>query len=524
MKKFNYIILSLSAVILFGCEDYLKEESKNKVTQEYLISTPTGLLQECIALYNVDRARVPDAESSLYASLMDRGCDIDVFRGGGGATFFRYDNLLPTNGDVGTFWRHQYRLIGKANEIIAGAKNMELDDDVKRALGEASVFRARAYFNLLIRFGRLYLTTEPVTADNIGQLKFAPANTDDVLKLIYDDLDVAIEYLNWKNQEDYLGRFTRGVAKHIKAKVAMWRSDWDEAIKQVDDIDASGTYSLLSEPQTVFEGADLMHKEAIFVYQFSRERGGGAGHRMSLIYNPNYSKIPGFRWDLSLGGYAWGRSYPNAYLLSLYNKDKDKRYKQWIKLPSQWVYQFADILPAGKKLGDPATVSNTLFMETMHTSTLKYYDKWTQLSASETASYKDVIVYRLAETYLLGAEAYMRKSGGSNEKALYYYNKTWVRAGNEKFTGVLTEQMIMDEHARELNFEGQRFEFLKRIGKFLSQTRTYGGETKADAISADYLQPRNNLKDYHIVWPIPQDEIDQMGGNTVFPQNPGYIQ
>lgn len=32
------------------------------------------------------------------------------------------------------------------------------------------------------------------------------------------------------------GRFTKAVAKHIKAQVAMWQENWDEAIKQCEDI------------------------------------------------------------------------------------------------------------------------------------------------------------------------------------------------------------------------------------------------------------------------------------------------
>lgn len=549
MKKTIYILtLSFIAICLSSCDDFLEEKSKDKPTVDFLQKTPQGLLSGSVALYNIDRSLVTSSESTVYAVLMDRGTDIDVFRGGGGATFFRYDNLNPTNSETASFWRHQYSIIGKANEIITystdllpaypdDSKSGEEHAMLKRAIGEASLFRARAYFQLLSRYDRINLDTTVVDYTNIDKLTFKPALENDVLNLIYRDLDKSISYLGWNNldTETYIGRFTRGTAKHVKAKVAMWKGDWDEAIKQVDDIDTEGIYELANDISAVFDGAKLVGKdhngtgrdEVIFAHQFSRQMGGGAsdqgtGHRMSLTYTPNYSKIPGFRRALSLGGYAWGRSYPNAYLISLYDQTKDKRYSKLFKHSNEWVYVFEDLLPKGKQLGQEASVSNTLFMETKHVSTLKYFDKWTQLSANETSSFKDVIVYRVAETYLLGAEAYMRKNGGNDSKALYYYNKTWMRAGNDQFTGTLTEDIILDEHARELNLEGSRFEILKRTGKLLERVRAYGGEVKADAISSDYTQPRKNIKDHHVRWPIPQSEIDQMGGEEVFPQNTGY--
>lgn len=81
-----------------------------------------------------------------------------------------------------------------------------------------------------------------------------------------------------------------------------------------------------------------------------------------------------------------------------------------------------------------------------------------------TTGFKDLIVYRLAETYLMAAEAYMRRDGGMSTDALRCYNKTWERAGNDKFAGPLTQDILLDEYARELNFEGVRLLFVETFG------------------------------------------------------------
>lgn len=526
--KLKFILPFVIIALIVGCDDFLEEKSKTSATADYLQASIDGLHSECVALYNIDRSILLQTETELFAILLDRGTDIDVHRGAGkGTAFYQYNTLMSTDPYVAAYWRHLYRMIGKTNEILEGAGKFDLNTistdqakHLKTSIGEAALFRARSYFQLLTRFDRINLDTVVVTAQNVDDIKFKPADPEDVLDLIYKDLDKAINSLEWSAPNE--GRFTRGTAKHLKAKVAMWRNDYDEAAKQVDDIEAAGIYSLLPNPIEVFTGANLLHKEAIYTFQFSRERGGGGGHRMSLIYLPIYYNVPGFRRDLSLGGHAWGRVYPNTYLMSLYDQAKDKRYTQLFKHPHEWVYQFEDILPAGKKIGDEADVTNAAFLGSKHLSTLKYFDNWTQLVATETTAYKDVIIYRLAETYLLGAEAYMKKNGGNDAKALYYFNKTWMRAGNEEFTGTLTEDMILNEHARELHLEGSRFEILKRTGKLIERVRLYGGETKEEAITQDCTQSRTSIQEHNVRWPIPLEEIDQMGGSTVFPQNPEY--
>lgn len=90
--------------------------------------------------------------------------------------------------------------------------------------------------------------------------------------------------------------------------------------------------------------------------------------------------------------------------------------------------------------------------------------------AKRALSYKPFIAYRLADTYILGAEAHWRK--GNTEKALEYLNAIRLRAGLEEAT-TIDLQAIMDEYARELCFEGKRWFFLKRIGKLVEQVNKY---------------------------------------------------
>ena len=553
MKNMKYILLLLPlSLMITSCNDWLEEENKTKVSKEFLYSDPQALERAVIALYAIDRSYFKEDEQvSPYAYMLDIGTDLDWFRGGGGSTFANYDALTTHNTNVRAFWTQQYRIIGKCNEILAAAKTMEQDSLVTHITGEASLFRAHAYYWLMIRFGRIYLTTEPTTYENIDQNVYSPAPDEDVWKIINDDLDTAIANLSWDtpklNQTVEYGRYNKAVAKHLKAKVAMWNNNWKEAIKQTEDIFETGRYKLLAQPKDVFEGANLNHTETIYAYQFKNDIGGGGsvsagrfmGHRLGIITVAQYRLIMGGFCDSEQGCYGWGRLMPNNYLFSLYaDKVKDKRYQQFFR--HYFTYWLPVQLPPGKVIGDTIFPTNaTQYWENLHPQCKKFEDKWTALTPDQTTSFKDIILYRLAETYLIAAEAYMNE--GNQAKAKEYYNKTWMRAGNDEEKGVITLQMIMDEHARELCMEGHRFTFLKRIGKLAEQVRNYGGEFSNNPAAAgrnkgvnvptsyrtSYAAPaaaanrRYYFKDGYEHWPIPQTEIDQMGADN-FPQWEAY--
>ena len=126
-------------------------------------------------------------------------------------------------------------------------------------------------------------------------------------------------------------------------------------------------------------------------------------------------------------------------------------------------------------------------------------------------AYKDVYAIRLAETYLVRAEAYL----GLNNKDLAAADINMVR-NRAKATPVLAQNVdinyILDERARELFGEEQRAFTLIRLGKLVERVRLYHSNPVRWGAS---IMDRNNL------WPIPQVVIDLNIG-AVLAQNPGY--
>ena len=636
MKK-NLLISTLILFTLFGCSKFLDEKNQTDLNTDFIYNTPEGIGFAVTALYSIERdiANYGNGEGSLPASSLLGGDDITFTRAGessgdwSGTCWYDPTKLNSANKDTEGYWNYNYKIIGKANEIIYYALRMDQNNPlIIQALSECYCFRAHAYFNLLRRYDNIYFTTTAITPYNVNDpIDYQPADQQIVMNQIKQDLDFAINHLSWNTPQ--IGRFTKGFACHVKALADMWpinqnqaTMDLNDASLQIDTIINNGPYSLVAEPKNVFmDGPDLNHSESIFVEQWSNAIGGAAtntqgtltGHRFASATLTRYDKSTVLNGatssslitDLDQGGITWGRVYPNDYLLSLYDKVNDKRFTQYYRqsftfnnipvgsplirklIIQSWdiKYLFVNGQP-NQNLGLPASIIQQLqtwgptgslnktlnfsfvngdvvpkfmatnFAQYLHPSSTKYFDKWTR-DVTFNPSFKDIIVYRLAETYLLGAEVNLRL--GNNGKALQYYNKTWTRAGNSPKTGIITLQDILDEDAREFGQEafGHRWYVLKRFGlnTMRTQIQSYSGcqfntnvnnyqlNTDMDFYSylnrinynnitgktdittnvstaTNYSTVRNNFSDNNIRWPIPQSQIFAMGGN--YPQNPGY--
>lgn len=538
MKRTIYALLTLAFAVsaTTSCEKYLELESKTNITNQWLYDTPEGLSRAVVALYDLDRkiAKPSNDNNDCYVvQMLDYSTDLMVYRGGTAASLARLNNLMPNNEVVGSFWNHHYNIIGKANEIITSAEMMDLTDPVVlRAWAEAKFFRGRAYFELYKRFERLYLNTIPTGVDNL-QREFKPASREEIFTLIRTDLDDAAANLAWEMPQGASaaqhGRVTKAVAKHVRAQFALWEEDWGTAIDACEEIFAHPElFDMEKHPEDVFlSGIELRSKEVLWAYQFSTNMGGGAtgsttltGHRLGLTTLPVYHGLGRYFTIASdMGGYGWGRVYPNTYLLSLFDKEKDSRYKELIC--TELICNNSADASYGKPYDLELSKGKSEYITNLHFFTKKYFDRWSNADQPDLrSSFKDLPVYRLGETALMCCEAYFHRDGGSSTDALKYYNKTWQRAGNDAEHGPLTLDMIIDEYARECNFEGVRWPLLKRLGILADRVHLHAGDSKAEDpyLDRDYTEPRVNfVTGKHELWPIPQSQIDMMGKN--FPQH-----
>jgi len=135
------------------------------------------------------------------------------------------------------------------------------------------------------------------------------------------------------------------------------------------------------------------------------------------------------------------------------------------------------------------------------------------------AGSRDYFIFRLAETYLMLAEAQL--GAGNVKDATTAINVVRARAGwaGKKDAMLIkdsemTFEFLMEERARELAGEQSRWMDLKRWGNLVDRVKKYNPQAAA------------NVAERHLLRPIPQTQIDRSAKNaegvSVFAQNPGY--
>src|SRR5881396_783127 len=476
---------------------------------------------------------------SFYAQ--ERGFTVtefgtDIFTKGADGSF-KYINDYTTqlNPDAQYFretWVDFYRAINTTNAAIDQAPVVVMDSALKtRRVAEARFLRALYYFDLVQMYGPLTLTLHETKSPTTEATR---EPVDSVYDAIIADLKYAEANLP-ALQKEY-GRATRGAAQHLLAKVYLTRiRDADSAADEVAKRQAgdfanaadyaqrvinSGQYALLPRFKDVFDFANERNQEVVWSIQFTTDPlTTGAGNSGHLYFLAQYDVWPGMTRDVA-NGRPFTRFRPTWYLLGLFDRTKDSQGVPKFGLGDTAVYVSttdADTVLARTKPYIVFTPRAYLgqaspYQDNMFPSLNKFHDPF-RSSINETRGSRDFFVARLAETYLIAAEALMRD--GRPAEGLPYINAVRRRAAipgheteMELTVAQLTLDEILNERARELTGEMQRWLDLVRTHSLVYRVKLYNPDA------------RNNIKPFHVLRPIPQIQIDRT--SNPYPQNPGY--
>ena len=528
------ILLIAVITLTVSCDGYLDEQPSTLIDSGYIYNTEEGLKSGVVSLYKFDRDRYDNStQDYMGAVLMQSRSDLAFSRTGYTGLMGRYQRGispidLGSNFTSTLFWKHFYNITNKATDIINAAEVVEDVDQATKnqIIAEAKFFRAHSYFYLYRMYNNIFVTTKSVTVENAFDVVETNSTKEEIFDLINSDLQFAIDNLQWNVK---FGRISKGTAKHVKAKVAMWEGDWAEAKKQALDVieDPMSPHSLVATTADVFKG-DRNNSEQLYVIQSQDDvLGGGEVTMMNANFVTQYFQIPGIVEEIEQGGRGFSRVLPNNYLLDLLAEDPNDTRDDNTYFRLNYFYNDVNTLPSGKNVGDvidiykpispanPNGVQYQRYYQRLHPSCIKFNQE-----DDDPKSYRNrsnILVYRLAETYLIATEAIMRSTGDP----LPYINAIRTRANAAPVTAV-NEQVILDERARELSFEGQRWFTLKRMGQDVinRQITSFAGDGDFFPANRGAKDPRTNWQDHFINWPIFQEDLDLLGPN--YPQNTGY--
>lgn len=409
-----------------------------------------------------------------------------------------------TNPFLNAMYYRVYFQVMMANEFLRqttddklaarGNVSTILYNQIQTYRAEARFLRALSYWHGLDIFGpNIPLVTE---ANGLGATPPQPATGDTLYNFIESELldIIAGNELPPAGTASY-GRATVYAARMLLAKLYMnaavytGTANYSGAMTQIQAV-IGGPFSLPANYRASFYADNHNSSEIIFAVPSDGLRTQTWGGMTFLIHaacgggmNNNTYGIDGCWWGLRMKPEAYNRYEAGDLRASFF----------WTSGQSVAISNIGDFAQ-----GIPAP---------------KFTNRTSGGAAGSHATFPDTDfpMFRLADAYLMYAEANLRGGGGTAAQGLAYTDSLRIRAGVTPFPGPLTLQLVLDERGRELLWEGHRRTDLLRYGQFTGGT--YIWSWKGDAQAGTATPAFRNL------YPLPANELI---ANPNLCQNPGY--
>lgn len=483
MKKM--ILIYLTIIIFSSCENMLDEVPKSFVSR---------------ANYYQNEADAQGAIAGAYYSLQTDFFGItnylmtelhgDFLSGRGSqAPISNFDKVLDQSniGRCAGNWKLFYSTINRANAVLDNVPNItDINANIQtQILAEAHFLRAMAYFELVRGWGPVPLkTTESV---DISALEAPRAPENQVYELIIQDCLTAESGLGEVGANT--GRASKWAAKMLLAHVYLTIEEFDKAAEKALDVINNGPFSLVKveQPDDFYKiFASETHSEDIMSIHHSETTISQIPIYLHRGYCPpiNYAAWGYFAWLPDMNSFI-GDSWDDNDLRKSFNlyTEYQNDEGEWIPLPSS---------------------SPVLFKKFV--------------SNMDGICVYSVPVYRFTEAFLFYAEASCMAEGSPSSQALEMLNKIKRRAYGfdpevassvDYPSGMSKEDFrnaVLQERAYEFLIERRRWFDLKRTGK-VKEAFAAAGKT---------------ILDERLLWPIPEDEINNNPAINQEDQNPGY--
>lgn len=508
MKKF--LVLISIGLAMTACD--LTKLPEGSINTENALTTLDDALKFRADIYLDLRDYLSSGYPIYITELMSDSFHASITFGNRNGEYYKWE-LTSIFGYVENIWGNSYYNVTLANflekNINALLENdKDLTDSEKEQfniiLGEAAFLKASSMFfctqlycanydgNAANTMG-LMLIDSPI--ENPGEITgyVGRSSLEETYSYIESSLATAGQKLEKVAPQVGSIHITSDAVKALKARVALSKGDFSTAIENSTALVKSGLYPLISN-ETDFEDLWTNDSGEECIVQYYADYAEGSipnsndydyiGYNSSGIYSPNY--------------------IPEQWIIDLYDEN-DIRFKTWFKkTPVVFGSITGEVYLLFKFPGNPEL-----------------------RSAGSASNYINKIKpFRIAEQYLIAAEAYARRGGAGDEAAACEYlnalRSKRIPGYTEKlYSGTALLDEIKEERARELFGEGFRFADLKRWGEGMARSAAQDNQiiSNAGGTNTEFLS--KDADSYQWLWPIPQSEIDanpQIQGE----QNPGY--
>ncbi len=546
-----FVLLAFS-VVLHSCNEFIEEDIYSDITSENFIDE-TNADQLVVGVYTQLREVYKTYSFKFY------GTDIFTVQTDVSSGFnVENDYFGLSSSDGNDLWSTNYNVIAKANTAINRYEN-QVDwsdsnlEEKAYGIAQAKVLRALSFFNLAQEYGGVVLDL-----DETLEIKsdYTRSTEEETYALIISELEAAIPDL--LDAPD-TGRFSKRAAQHVLAEVYLTRAyksfaeSTDFATAASLALEAIDGYDIRSQTfAEVFDFDNQVNDEILFAIQWGSDgtTEDKDNNKHSLFMNQvfNYPGVNRTTTPYAVSGYS---IMPTPYFYTLFTAD-DTRDDATIhraiiadiddvlndangnlldniavgdtvvyypkeelddielveRLNDYWVYQPDEYL-----YGRPEAISGVNYLYTLNPELTNFpiFKKFDDEDFNENEEgSRDTFVFRIAETHLIAAEAYL--GSGNTAEALSHLNIVRERAtGVANFYTTIDLDVILVERALELAGEDNRWAVLKRMSKLEERINLYNPHVINHGAFDSSI---------HLLRPIPASEI--LLSPSTLEQNPGY--
>jgi hypothetical protein len=390
-----------------------------------------------------------------------------------------------------------------------GVSDQQLLNNISDYRNEIKALRSLAYYHLMDLFGKAAFNTEDQPVAVIGE----QYNRQQLFQYLETELTALIPVLKAPRSNES-GRLDQAFARMILAKmylnaeVYIGQNRYQDCMTQCEAI-INGGYTLEVNYLDNFKADNDTSTEMIYAIQSDGNVTQNFGPTTVMINGSvGFLELNGTALGVGAGG--WGGA---------------------IRLRKQFVEKFngSDFDFDARKTTSGGGQRSLDILDISNRSQGYILAKYSNISSTgvpgsnSTFVNTDFPLFRLADAYLMYAEAQMRKDGATNTsnsananaQSLGYINALRERANDGNFANVTTNQVtldfILDERSRELHWEAHRRQDLIRFGKYTGGN--YNWAWKGNAPNGVAISSNLNL------FPVPSLAIV---ANPNLTQNPGY--
>jgi hypothetical protein len=386
-------------------------------------------------------------------------------------------SFTSTNGGPNGLWKYDYEGIKRLNIAIELLTKSDIESITgitsarkNQLLGEAYFLRSYYYFSLVTNFGDVPLILAPVKTYQEAFEVAVRADKNLVWDKIKSDLVLAKALLpNSKySSTTEKWRVSKGAVIALQAKAALYTQKWPEVITFVNELAPLG-YSLNTNYFDNFSTSkEYTDNEVIFSYDHQSNTNPRTGNGICAPLD-------------------WGFFAPSADFLNSFEAN-DPRKLLTVDVAKRNVNKMLGSLDGANKGNDDAP-TNKVYM--------RYADAllWRAEALNETGDYSGAIA--IINQIRGRARTTVTATGGTAPVGTLIDRP----ASTDKAT---VKGWLISERRAELGFENQRMLDLKRWGIAKAVMAAHG----------------KNFQDKHMLYPIPQSEIDASAGTLT--QNAGY--